>query len=59
LDNFGLWEQTFFTERIFPPTRVEKASRRRFHVLERAAVEFSSWESRKHASRLLYVPQKK
>jgi SAM-dependent methyltransferase len=49
----------FIVERIFSPSRVEEALKRKFHIISRVPVEFSSWEAEKRASRLLYVTRKR
>ncbi len=46
-------------ERMFSPVRVEKTLRRKFRIIQRVSLEFSSWESKKRSSRLLYVARKK
>jgi SAM-dependent methyltransferase len=42
-------------ERIFSLSRVERALKREFRIIVRVPVEFSSWEAKKRASRVLYV----
>ena len=49
----------FIIERVFSPSRVEKALKRKFRIITRVPVEFSSWEAQKRASRLLYVTRKR
>ncbi len=48
----------FIVERMFSPSRVEKALKREFRIITRVPLEFSSWESKEHVSRLLYVTRK-
>ncbi len=48
----------FIVERMFSPSRVEKALKRKFRIITRVPVEFSSWESEERVSRLLYVTRK-
>lgn len=48
----------FIAERMFSLSRVEKPLKRKFRIITRASVEFSSWEAEKHPSRLLYVTRK-
>jgi SAM-dependent methyltransferase len=49
----------FIIERVFSPGRVEKTLKRKFRLITRVPVEFSSWEAKEHASRLLYVTRKR
>ena len=57
-DDMYRMHRYFIVERIFSSSRVEKALKRKFRIMARVPVEFSSWEAEKHASRLLYVMRK-
>jgi SAM-dependent methyltransferase len=46
-------------ERIFSLSRVERALEEKFRIITRVPVEFSSWEAKKRASRVLYVTRKR
>ncbi len=48
----------FIVERMFSPSRVEKALKRKFRIITRVPLEFSSWESTERVSRLIYVARK-
>lgn len=57
-DDMYRMHRFFIVERMYSPSRVEKALKRKFRIIKRVPVEFSSWESEKRASRLLYVMRK-